>query len=153
MLTNDVSKILIDSSNADQAGSNRWGLWRKGIIFALMKPWFGHGPENLRHLYQQYGPMNIDRPHNELIQIAASLGFPALLFYVSGLLIHMINFFKHWKYIDLLGIGIFISIATYLISSFLGNSMYYTTPFYFMLLGISYGLLHNQNNLNKGDVY
>lgn len=144
-LTDDVNNIVIGSNTAYLAGANRWGLWKSGIQFALMKPWFGHGPENLSSLYQQFGPIDIDRPHNELIQIAATLGFPAMIFYVIGLLKHLIDFIKRWRKINILGIGIFISIATYLISSLVGNSMYYTTPFFFMLLGISYGMLRNSD--------
>ena len=140
-LAKDTVEIATGSDQSISAGSGRWGLWQNGVRFALMKPWFGHGPENLGFLYHQYGPMEIDRPHNELIQLAASQGIPAMLFYIAGLAFHLRDFLRRWRGLDNLTIGVFTIVGAYLISSMFGNSMYYTTPYFFLVLGLSYGLL------------
>ena len=140
VLGSDIKKIAEGSSDAGFAGSGRWEMWLNGVRFALMKPWFGHGPENLENLFLAVG-IPYDRPHNELIQFAASLGFPAMFFYVAGLAMHLRDFLLQRKKATVLVIGVFALIGAYLISSMVGNSMYYTTPFYMMLLGVSYGMM------------
>ena len=62
----------IDGLNA--IGSGRGILLKNAILFANQKPIFGYGPDNLGQAYFDKGITNNDRPHNELIQFAASLG-------------------------------------------------------------------------------
>ena len=45
------------------------------------------------------------RPHNELIQIAASLGFPALGLYLVGLFQWAKLFVQKWKQLGLFDLG------------------------------------------------
>lgn len=144
ILARDTLNIASDAPEAASAGTGRWALWKSGVQFALMKPWFGHGPENLGALYHLYGPFDIDRPHNELIQLAASQGIPAMLLYIAGLSFHLRDFLRRWRGLNNLTIGVFTIVGAYIISSMFGNSMYYTTPYFFLVLGLSYGLLRNQ---------
>lgn len=128
--------IVQDAETAGDAGSNRWNLWVHGIQFIFEKPLLGYGPDNLGGRYLMEG-IEIDRPHNEFIQIAASLGIPALLFYVTALLKHFSVVFFNRKSLTIAVISLNAIIVTYLVSSLFGNSMFYTSPFYFLILGIT----------------
>lgn len=134
----DIFKIVKLSPAKDLAhvGSDRWPLWMNGLRFITEKPIFGYGPDNLG---AQYAKVNIiiDRPHNEFIQFAASLGIPALVSYIMALAVHFISFLKQRKHVSVVYIGILCTVITYLASSMFGNTMYYTSPFFFMLLGLS----------------
>lgn len=139
ILRGDVSKIVEKSSDAENAGTGRWILWVNGVRFISEKPIFGYGPDNLGEQYAK-AKISTDRPHNEIIQFAASLGIPAAIFYIIALAVHFGVFFKHRNQIARLEIGILCTIIAYLASSMFGNTMYYTSPFFFMILGISGGM-------------
>lgn len=140
LLLSDSRNILTGSADAANAGSYRWFLWSNGLRFIAERPFFGYGPDNLGAVYLAAGTV-IDRPHNELIQFAASLGLPALIFYLSALISLLISFIKKRWLTTLTGIGFFAMIAAYLFSSLLGNTMFYTTPFFLILLGLSGSLV------------
>ena len=126
------------SDKAASAGSGRWILWVKAAEFTAEKPLFGYGPDNLGERYAEEG-IKIDRPHNEFLQISASLGIPALIFYLSGLASLYINFIRNRKQSTPFIIGLICTVTAYLVSSMFGNTMYYTTPFFMAILGITAG--------------
>lgn len=130
----------------DNLGTERVLLWRLGIQFAMEKPVFGYGPDNLGHLYTAVRYNLPDRPHNELIQFAASLGFPALAFYVTAIGSHVGAFFRHFRKLSLFHLALFASAGCYLVSSMFGNTMYYTTPYYIMMLAFSFRIIQNHSN-------
>ena len=136
-MTSDMGDIIKNTDDAATAGSYRWELWVNGSRFITEKPLFGYGPENLG---EQYGPVLkyfSDRPHNEIIQFAASLGIPAAVFYISALTAHFVKYIKMRKQVSMVTIGICCALVAYLVSSMVGNTMYYTTPYFFMILGFS----------------
>lgn len=135
----DIVKVTRGDTTAASAGTGRWLLWTTGFELALERPLFGFGPDNLGQPMLDHGVTYNDRPHNELIYFAASLGFPALLFYVLGLIAHLRNFLIAWKKLDWLVIGIFCTVGAYLINSLFSNTMFYTFPFFILFLGLSYG--------------
>lgn len=132
------------SAAIDNLGTERVLLWRLGIQFALEKPIFGYGPDNLGHLYSAVRYNLPDRPHNELIQFAASLGFPALIFYVTAIGSHVAAFFRRFRKLNLFHLALFASAGCYLVSSMLGNTMYYTTPYYIMMLAFTHRICLGQ---------
>lgn len=146
-LGGDVSKVMRESSDVDSAGTGRWILWRNGVRFISEKPVFGYGPDNLG---EQYAKVNIgtDRAHNEIIQFAASLGIPAAVFYIIAMVNYFIGFLRIRKKVSTIEIGMFCTVVAYLVSSMFGNTMYYTSPFFFMLLGISSGMEKSLKNKN-----
>lgn len=139
-LVNDTGLILAGSDAADGAGSGRWVLWVRALDFVVERPLFGFGPDNLGARYALEG-IGIDRPHNEVLQVAASLGVPALLLYLSALAVHGRRFFLRLGRLPVSTRLLFAALAAYLLSSMTGNSMYYTTPFFFLALGLSVGML------------
>ncbi|SKB37699.1 O-antigen ligase [Acetoanaerobium noterae] len=135
-LFGDVQEIVTNDNLSEQAGSGRWILWKNGIKYMLEKPIFGYGPDNLGYRYAM-DKIQQDRPHNEFIQIAASLGIPALFFYITALYKHFRLVTKNIKHFDIELISLNLVVATYLFSSFFGNTMFYTSPYYFIFLGMA----------------
>ena len=127
-------------TNTYSVGSGRGILWVNAVRFIGERPLVGYGPDNLGQRYTEVGARN-DRPHNELLQFAASLGLPAALCYVAAMLCHLLRFLKNLKKVDMALLSLFTVLLAYLTSSMFGNTMYYTSPFFFLLLGLSDAML------------
>ncbi len=76
-----------------------------------------------------------DRPHNLLIQLANTSGIPGLILYVTAVGIILIRAIKTMNENNSLHIVLLFTLVAYLISAMFGNSMYYTSPYFFILLG------------------
>jgi len=129
-----IKDEIMDSM--DRAGTGRMRLWKNGIKFFLERPILGYGPENLGAKYIEvnirYGQ---DRPHNLLIQLATTSGIIGLVSYISAIGIILIRGLKRSKIENSIHIISFFVVIAYLISSMFGNSMYYTSPYFFIFLG------------------
>lgn len=119
------------------AGTNRFDLWINGIKLIGNKPLFGYGFENLAEPYSKVLKCELtDRPHNIFIQLGANIGIMGIVLYVAFLGIIFINLLKKFKYIDpIIMCFAFMSIG-YIVSSMFGNSMFYTSPYYMVSLGV-----------------
>jgi len=95
VMQNDITRIVTDPENADRAGSGRFILWKLAVKYIGRHPVFGSGPDCLGFYYLADGQSH-DRPHNEYLQIATSLGIPALIFYAGGLVTLLVRQWKHW---------------------------------------------------------
>ncbi len=146
MIMNSGDKLL--SKNFDMAyqdsktmdtndfgGSGRIGLWKETLKCIKEKPVFGFGPEGLYDRLYEAGLQN-DRPHNEYLQHAAFLGIPGLLFYLTALITLLVYCLKNLKKIPMVFITLGGIVFGYCVSAFFGNTLYYTTPYYFMFLGL-----------------
>ncbi|MGI6298124.1 MAG: O-antigen ligase family protein [Saccharofermentanales bacterium] len=140
-LFRDFSLILRRAEESGRAGSGRWVLWTNGVRFIAEKPWFGYGPDNLGARYLLVN-VNIDRPHNELIQLAASLGIPALLFYLGALAVLFKRFWYSRLQLGVEGIVLAGTIVAYFVSALFGNTMPYTTPYYLIFLAAAASILN-----------
>lgn len=135
-LSTDITKIVTQDESSGSAGTGRWVLWINAVEFIKEKPLFGHGLDNLGKLYYPLG-VGTDRPHNEYLQHAAHLGIPALIFYLCSLASTFINAFKQRRNLSSTTLVSLCVVAAYLISACFGNTMYYTTPYFVMFLGMS----------------
>ena len=113
------------------------GLWLVALELIEEKPIFGYGIDNLLEQYIRLNKSEItSRPHNEYIQIAATIGIPGLIYYLLFLLLLFFKVIFSIKKISYLEItAIFVSI-TYLISAFFGVSIFNTTPYLYLFLGL-----------------
>ena len=132
----------------NQLGTERGMLWRYGLEIVKKRPLLGFGPGNMMEQFRPY-MKRPSSPHNDLILMAGSLGIPAVIFYVLGLLGHLRGFFSIAKKLSILEVSIFGAVLSYLISASLGVSMYYTTPYFYMVLGFSYGIYRENINSCK----
>lgn len=119
----------------DAAGSGRIGLWKQAVKYIQEKPVFGFGPEGLAERYYEDGFFN-DRPHNEYLQHAAFLGIPALVFYLTALISVFVCCIKGIRKLSPCMLAAGGIVFAYCVSAFFGNTMYYTTPYYFIFLGM-----------------
>jgi len=127
----------------DKAGTNRMKLWTNAIDFISKKPIIGYGPDNLRGQYLIKG-IDQDRPHNLIIYLACVSGIPGMLIYFTAVGIIVIRGIKKLFKENAKEKIFLIIVIAYLISSMFGNSMYYTSPYFFIFLG---SLMNS--NLNK----
>lgn len=139
-LTEGVGDIIEDNENAGSAGSGRWSLWTNALEFMIEKPVVGYGIENLEQAYLEVG-ITQDRPHNEFIQIGASIGIIGLILYIASLGFHFFDFLRIKKKSTFYIIGLFMIVFGYLVSTLFGNSMFYTTPYFMIIFGISRSFL------------
>lgn len=132
------------TEKAERGGNGRIKLWKYGIIFFLEKPIFGYGPENLGDKYLEVG-INQDRPHNLIIQLATTSGIVGLVLYFIAIGIILIRGLKTLKTENYIQVVAYANVITYLVSAMFGNSMYYTSPYFFIFLGF---LMH-ENKIQK----
>lgn len=134
-------------NNFEKAGTTRMRLWKYGIQFILESPIIGYGPENLGEKYKEVG-IDQDRPHNLLIQLATTSGIPGMLLYIVAVGIIVIKGIMQFKKYNKKNIIFLLVIITYLISAMFGNSMYYTSPYFFIFLGflMNYNLSKENSN-------
>lgn len=129
------TELVVEGS----AGSGRMRLWRQAWnVYIPERPIFGFGPEGLAQRYYDDG-YNNDRPHNEYLQTAVFLGIPAALMYIAALAWLFIFCVKNIKKLDRNAIVLGIAVISYCVSAFFGNTMYYTSPYFFMTLGLLSG--------------
>ncbi len=154
-LQSDINNILMagDSKveNKEQiqekvnhAGSGRIQIWKYGIKFFMERPILGYGPENLEVKYKEVG-INQDRPHNLIIQMLTTSGIVGTIIYFSAIVVILMTALKTIKIENEIHIISIASVIAYLASAMFGNSMYYTSPYFFIFLG----LLLNENLKQK----
>lgn len=136
-LASDAGKIISNAGDKDNAGSSRWGLWTDAIHFILEKPIWGYGIENSKNAYEGYKKMPTDRPHNEYLQHAVFMGIPALLFYLSALVWILYRAIKQRKKLSNTTIVALCAAIAYMFSAFFGNTMFYTTPYFMIVLAMA----------------
>ena len=139
-LTKDVAVLTSSSASEAEianAGTGRWELWAYTVGFIKERPWLGWGLEGTT---KQLGELvkHTDRPHNEFLQYAAFFGIPAAMAYICGVFSVFLNGLKHKYELDIYTTAALVAAFGYLVSSTFGNTMYYTSPPFFILLGIAF---------------
>ena len=124
-----------EESAKDDIGSGRGVLWKDAAIMAFQKPFFGYGLENLLYEYNEQFGVSEGRSHNLILQLAATTGIVGMLLYVVGIAaiwIRKLKYLKEWNVYECLGMFVTVS---YIISSLVGNSGFYTSGYFYIFLG------------------
>jgi O-antigen ligase len=147
-LPSDIRSIARNDENAWAAGTWRWYLWQLTAGKITERPFLGWGVEGIEtylkyhtdsksdiaeHKLQKGG---IERTHNEYLQYAAFFGIPALMFYVSAIVLVFLRGFMRRKMLtnsELCGIS---GAFGYLVNAMFGVSLFYTAPLMFVCLGL-----------------
>ena len=110
------------------------------------RPLVGYGLETIGQVYEPVIGYP-DIPHNLILNLCTFIGIPGMLFYLLGVIVIIVKKFKkkNKDYIDNLT---FFVIIGHLISSMFGNTMYYTTPYYIIILGMNMIELNKEDNIN-----
>ncbi len=124
------------TTNANDAGSGRWELWVGGIKLIKTKPILGYGLENMKAEYYNQLGIGEGRSHNLLIQLAGTTGIPGMLLYIVGIMMILfrnLRYYKEWDMFSYTGVFVIIS---YIISSIVGNSGFYTSGYFYIFVGL-----------------
>ena len=134
---NDVKTVVKskDKKLLNSVGTNRGLLWKGAVEYTLDHPLIGGGMECLNNYYEG----NRDRPHNVILQFSCFIGIPGAIIYVILILYLGITRFKYLNKHPI-NFTICITAMCYFISSMFGNSMYYTSPYFMILLGFLIGI-------------
>lgn len=140
---------------SDSWGNARGGIWRNSMLaIGHMKPWqwlVGIGPdcygtflysipELEARLVSQFGMEQLACAHNELLTLFINQGLLGLVSYIAVLVVFFKQNFSNMKYepvIMVLG----LAVLCYLMHNMVSFSQILSTPYVFMLLGLSEGLL------------
>ena len=145
-LGEDVESFMNGSADGiDIAGSGRIHIWKLTLKGIAAQPLIGPGPDNLVDGLSHNLPYEcleyvdkynafFDKAHNEYLQIAATIGIPALIVYlafVAQILEKQKNLFK-----DNASFIFTISIISYFVQAFLNISTIGVAPIFWCLLGL-----------------
>ena len=130
----DIKTIVTQPEAAGNTGSGRGILWKQTAERIAERPVFGFGPEGF---YGSNALNNNATPHNEYLQMAGYLGIPALLLYLSALVMLAIRQWKTIKKLDSYVLVAACGTVAYLVSAFVGNPVFNTAPFLWLLLGLT----------------
>lgn len=144
VLSDDISMIAENPLEADSGGSGRWRLWKETVRHMPEHPLVGFGIEGLLSLY------GIGTPHNEFMQYAAFFGIPVMLYYITACAVVLWRIFRNQRQMSSITMICFFVSIGYLASSFFGVTIFYTTPFFYILLGMTYAeyLKNGQQAIN-----
>ena len=146
-MVNEIKQITT-TGITNKNGSGRIAIWKMVLKLALRHPILGVGPENLKYglfededikynellEYYKSSGASVDKAHNEYLNIAATLGIPALLVYLAFLTIIILKNLK----LSFKNNAIFVlllSIASYLIQAFFNISTIGIAPLFWLILG------------------
>lgn len=140
-LFHDTNSVITDASDSDDAGTGRMILWRTGLKMVPESPVFGYGPEQINPKYTDVmgGPFvgKTSRPENEYIQYMMFMGIPGLILYLGALICLAVCQLKRLKRLGKETVTAAGCAIGYAAGAFVGNSMYYTTPYMYMFLGLA----------------
>ena len=154
-ISNEV-KVATTQGVNEKMGSNRIQIWRITIDLIKKYPIFGVGTDNLKsalhnNLTTDYiefierTKVGIDKAHNEYLQIAVTLGIPALVVYLVFIVLVLKG--KEKQIFNNLNIFIiYSSIICYLVQAFFNISTIGIAPLFWFALGLIDNKIINKNS-------
>lgn len=156
---------LVTNQSTGYEGSNRFFIWEKSSPLIKTYFWLGSGPDTLEYVFpakpdeleKYFGTTNIkvDKAHNEYLQIAITLGVPALLTYLLLIFVVLKRAFQAAKAVTgndkILLMGLISAIVGYLVQAFFNISVVTVAPLFWALLGITLSKSESylKNSINK----
>ncbi|WP_423799533.1 O-antigen ligase family protein [Neobacillus sp. SAB-20_R2A] len=158
-IISDSSKVLKKEETTGQEGSYRMFIWQKSLPLVKEYFWVGTGPDSFifafpngdKETKEIFGDIKVDKAHNEYLQMAVTLGVPALCVYFLLLFVILRKAFQATRLIrgneKIMLYGLISTIIGYLAQAFFNISVVTVAPIYWSILGITYGLsIHFLNN-------
>lgn len=128
-LFNNLRTLLlgqeITGESLNSIGSGRGFLWKFSFEIAKQNPMLGIGAVNA-----------FLSAHNMFLQMAFQFGFVGLVIYLLMLVTGMVRLIKKRKILGDIQKSSAFCVVAYLISAFFGVTMFYTAPYYYLILGI-----------------
>ena len=138
-LINDTMALTDSIEEAElSTGIQRMILWENTFRYVCEKPFLGFSSDGTGKRLENDTAEHADRCHCEYLNYAVSYGIPAAVFYISGVFtIYLRGLFRRKELNQYNMIGLCAAFA-YLVSAAIGNTMYYTAPYLFIMLGFGY---------------
>lgn len=120
-------------------------LWKGTLSIIGRFPLVGSGPDNLVYpqLYQHYEPVSnpntFDRCYSYFLQLAGTLGIPALVLFLALMALTVFRGAKHCRDGSWVSAGIYGAVLIYLVMMLLGVSAITVAPVFWMLAGAALG--------------
>ncbi len=140
------------TENDGNAGSGRWFIWKNALPLVNEYFWIGSGPDTFglvfphdeKEIEKHFNRSNLyfDKAHNEYLQIAITMGVPALLVYLAllGLIVYssVKALFRFRGKQQLIMLGLLLAIVGYMIQAFFNISVISVAPYFWIFLGLAY---------------
>lgn len=153
----DAYKVASQQSTGYE-GSSRLFIWEESLPLIKEYFWIGSGPDTFKYVFpatpeerEQYlGNRNmiVDKAHNEYLQIAITIGVPALILYMILTLVVLTKAFQAAKVAPerekILLYGLVSAIFGYLVQAFFNISVVSVAPYYWAILGVTLALSAKQ---------
>ncbi|MCR4427923.1 MAG: O-antigen ligase family protein [Caldiserica bacterium] len=128
---------------------NRWNIWIRALPAILRYPVFGWGPDSFGVAFPQFSPEEslslfgssfayVDKAHNDLIQIAVTLGIGGLIAYIL-FLVRLFSLSFPTRRSDPFSAYVLPGIFGYLVSLQLSFSVVSVAPLFWVLGGMATG--------------
>lgn len=149
-LINDTDALKNGLDEAERStGVARIILWENTLDYISEKPFLGFAAEGTGDRLHAATNDN-DRCHCEYLQYAVNYGIPAAIIYIAGIMtVYLRGLIRRKQLSEFNLIGLCVGFA-YLVSAVVGNSMFYTAPFLFIMLGFGYSM-YSPDNENPSD--
>ncbi len=138
----DIRRLFGDDPDKLNAGTGRAILWYYTLIYISEKPLLGYGIEGIADRLSYEG--GLARTHNLYLEYAAFFGVPAALCFITGIFCNFLNGLKQKASLDKYTLTALAATFSFAFSALFGISIFYTTPYFFMLIGLSFTILPKQ---------
>ncbi len=136
-IVNDIDALKEGTDEVEETtGVQRIELWVNGLALMEDHAFLGTGADTTAERLTEVA--GSDRCHCEYLNYAMSYGVPAMAFYIAAILAVYLRALKHKKELTVVQLVGLCAAICYLVSALVGNTMYYTAPYLFILLGIGY---------------
>lgn len=147
-ISHDVHQIIANE-NAGAAGASRWYIWQSSLPLIAEHFWLGSGPNTFQFVFhpadqqlnrKYLGNSTIYDENNNYMQIALTMGVPALIIYLLFMLGILRDGFCEVRETNgrrqLLLYGLMAAIVGYLIQAYFNISVVSVAPFFWLFLGL-----------------
>lgn len=151
-----TGKLLLERASSvvnwqKGTAATRLEMWKSTLGIIGERPFLGWGLENFTDIFPKYRSLKlerlegewsiVDRPHNETLYIASSLGILGLLTYLSLIFIFLFQSLKYLRKTNNSESRVFLSgciaaIVGYLIQAQFAISVVEVTPLFWVLMGV-----------------
>jgi O-antigen ligase len=146
-LPKQIASIFSGDKNAGSAGTGRWELWQLTMDKIKERPGLGWGIEGVQDYLADNTAEHTQRTHNEYLQYASFFGVPAIICYIGGIFAVFWHGFKRREYLTPIELAALAGAFAYAVNAFVGVSMFYTAPQFYVLLGL--GMSRGVNIINR----
>ena len=132
----DVKEVASNPSGSDDAGTKRWALWKATVGFIKERPLFGFGIEGIDDRLNAVA--DSERTHNEYLQYAVTFGIPEVVAYTAACIGVFVRNLRRKKLLSGVTLACLTAAFTFLVSACFGITLYNTSPYLFIFLGLGY---------------